>query len=416
MNAPTSRPLDDQSLTSMRHTTGNVVLLSCSTALGSALGALATVHVARAVSAAQWGITATAVSWATLLSGVLLFGSNTQMVRDLASGSANAAEFTILWRQIQLIAVSAASLAFITLLALQVRPSLSILIAIVGGALVVRQAGTTPFIARSAFPQVALSVLVERVLLVGVAVGMVAFTRPNETTYLVAQAAALAAGSLYMQSRLAPEFRSRTRVHYRGIPRRWLGFAPFGVVAVTFAIAQLDVSLVAAIAGREEAGYFGLAARIVGPLSFVGSAAASVLLPAAARPAQAHPARRLRHRHLVALPIVVVVLVAAVVVIPPNLVSLLGIQYRPAYGAIHTYCIATVLVTMNQPLAALLQARGHERYVSQVLAGSVGVHLGGAAIGAAVAGASGAAAGYTACNAVILVSFAARLLAKGAAT
>jgi O-antigen/teichoic acid export membrane protein len=219
----------------------------------------------------------------------------------------------------------------------------------------------------------------------------------------------LAVGLLFLRRYWTPEFKRLPTISptLRWVAM-WRGSWSFGLVAATAAISQLDIAFVSLLAGDQQAGYFGLASRFIMPLSLLGSAAASVALPLAAQePTRLLHELRRRARWIAAALAGLALLLTFVV--PPVLVRLVGARYAPAVPAIRLYCFATVLVTLNQPLASVLQGLRLERWVSRLLVVAVVVHLGGAALGAQVAGASGAATGYAASNVLVSVCCLARL-------
>ncbi len=137
--------------------------------------------------------------------------------------------------------------------------------------------------------------------------------------------------------------------------RRWYARSRgLGLSAVFSDLQVLDVILVAVAAGTTAAGYFAAANRLLAVLILVPVNIGYVLLPTLSSLSTDRARRRLT-RHAVWL---CVALVAAVVVIPMTLSGslmelLFGSAYRAAGGALVVYCVAVLLVAVNQPLTVL---------------------------------------------------------------
>lgn len=185
--------------------------------------------------------------------------------------------------------------------------------------------------------------------------------------------------------------------------RIWDGSRAFGVASLVGPAQQLDVSVVSLVVGPVEAGLFASASRMVGGLNFAGSALASVALPyfsAAESVVRPVSIRLALAASSGALGLAIATVLGAPVWVP----WLLGPEYSSAVGAISAYLIAIMVLTVNQPLMAILQARKREGFVMWV---AVGQSLGGLcaiALGALAGGATGAACGYLfICGSIMIV-------------
>lgn len=192
----------------------------------------------------------------------------------------------------------------------------------------------------------------------------------------------------------------------------WKGSSAFGVASLAGPAQQLDVSVVSLFVGPFEAGLFGSASRMIGGLNFAGSALASVVLPYFAM-SSSRP-KIIPVRLVLGGVLVVGMGVTTIIVFAPTWVPwLLGDAYSAAVGAICAYFLATVILTANQPMMAVLQALGDERFVMwialcQSIAGLIAV-----GVGAALGGATGAALGYLLVVLFISVGLGLRVLPVG---
>lgn len=389
--------------TALRRGAKGVVQLTLASGIGSAIAAVATVLVASRLAPAEWGRTATAIAWATLASGAILFGTHTHVVRDLASERRGPRDFLLLWHRLIAACLTGSAAAVVVAVALHSSVAWVSLTCAVAAAMVLRQAATAPPMAASQFLKASAATIVERVVILCAVLLVLAWWGVTSRTYLWAQVAGLSTAVVFLRVRWGPEYRGFSPAgQVLRWAAMWRGSWSFGLVAATAAISQLDIAFVSLLSGDKQAGYFGLASRFIMPLSLLGSAAASVALPLAAQEPGRLMAETYRRRWAMAGALVALAAVLTFLV-PPLLIALVGHEYSPALPAVRMYCFATVLVTLNQPMAAVLQALRRERWVSRLLAIAVGIHLLGAAVGSKAAGATGAAFGYAISNVVVTV-------------
>lgn len=176
---------------------------------------------------------------------------------------------------------------------------------------------------------------------------------------------------------------------------------PFGLgTAMPGAIVRLDVFLIALISA-SSAGLYAVADRFIGVLLVIPSACAAALYPHLARQRDAVSAS---WRAAVVLGAVGAILATAGVLLAPAAVGVLfGDGYRDAVDVVRVILVATPLLYAVSIVMAGLFSAGQDRIVVAVIVvgtiGGTGMVVGGQAL----FGAEGAAAGYVARYAVLLL-------------
>lgn len=170
----------------------------------------------------------------------------------------------------------------------------------------------------------------------------------------------------------------------------------FALISFASQVQNLDVAVVAVAAGAVQAGFYSIPARLTNPMILIVSSYCTVLLPRLAR----HPGRaaldRARTAILVfALP-AAVVCALVVAFLPWVIGGLLGTRYSSSVGPSRLILVAMMFLTVNLPLATLLQAFGREASVAGAIGATTLVGLPLTYVGARVGGATGAAGGWLA--------------------
>lgn len=373
----------------------NAVQFGLGTAAGTAVAALTTVLVARSLAPAEWGNVALSASWALGVATFALFGLPQFATRELAAGRMSAVG---VWRATVTCALLAAPATFALLVVLDIPLGLALFAAALSLVLVLRSGGAVPLVAAERFRWLGVASGAERLLTLVVAVLLLAAGAP-----LVALIASQCVGFGVVALRQTAGVVRLRELRPWSVPavlRSHRTGSAFGVNALLFSLAQLDIVIVFVVAGATESGYFGVASRLVLPLAAVGGVAATVLLPRIARTGAARVPRRALW---VAIPALIGVFGIGVLLLELGTVALLGVQYEPSIQVCVVYLASVMIVIITQPLVAIAQGCGLEKTAAWLLAGSVVVHLGGAAAGAVLAGAFGAAFGYLTGNLLLVV-------------
>ena len=184
---------------------------------------------------------------------------------------------------------------------------------------------------------------------------------------------------------------------------------PFWVNSVATQARNADTAITAILSGATQAGLYGAASRLTGPLRLFATSLASLLLPAASRSSGAALTRLVRA-------IVSVIVLSSVgygllaLVVPVFLPVVLGRSYTGAVLSIQIILIGLIFASATALLEAVLQGINSERFVAVVSTTTSVLALVGVAIGAQSNGASGAAAGLSAAFAVQAIALITGLL------
>jgi O-antigen/teichoic acid export membrane protein len=324
---------------------------------------------ARAGAPASFGATVAAVGVAVIVVDLVDFGGNQLLTRELASHGAPRNLY------VSFLVSKARILAAVVPLWIVVAYTLtgSASIAALGlyvGTLGIAQTGQAALRGVHAFGLLSSLMMLERITAFVVAVLVYSLSsRPS-----VVLATSLVTASALAACAATVAARARARVGSREASfslRRWYARSRgLGLSAVFSDLQVLDVILVAVAAGTTAAGYFAAANRLLAVLILVPVNIGYVLLPTLSSLSTDRARRRLT-RHAVWL---CVALVAAVVVIPitlsgPLMELLFGSAYGAAGGALVVYCVAVLLVAVNQPLTVYLQTAGRDMPVGYLMAG-----------------------------------------------
>ena len=168
--------------------------------------------------------------------------------------------------------------------------------------------------------------------------------------------------------------------------------AAFGLLGLSSDLQQLDSTAAAGLAGVSVAAEVGVASKLTGPVGLVAGSISQVAFRGVARGgSEAQGTSRSALRASVALGLLVG---AAAPLLPLLAVAALGGAYRHAGLTIMLYAFGTAVAVVNQPMAGMLTAAGHDRVVARLIAVSVvlGLVLGAATVRSW--GAPGMAAGF----------------------
>lgn len=162
----------------------------------------------------------------------------------------------------------------------------------------------------------------------------------------------------------------------------------------------LDTAVVASVLTPAAAGAYAAASKLVQPVLLVPQTIASLVLPRAAR-VDAAASRRMVRPLLLAGAASLLVVVPLAVVAPWLVTFVMGAQYASSADTFRVLLVGMPFVALSAPLAAILQGQGRAHLAAVVGVVFAVVLLAGVAVGALVAGPTGAAAGLS-------VSFVAR--------
>lgn len=175
---------------------------------------------------------------------------------------------------------------------------------------------------------------------------------------------------LWRQSRLLDHSFAMRRTSVQGVVaiiRRALPYAMAGIFVLVYN--RLDIAIVAALAGNEEAGIYAPASRLQDALLIAPSVAVAGLAPIAARhDMPVAEVRDLLIRSLrVSVPLAVSGAVAVWVLAAVGALSLLGEEYAASALPVQLTVASVLFTAIGMPLSAVLVARGRVRENTRLL-------------------------------------------------
>jgi O-antigen/teichoic acid export membrane protein len=323
---------------------------------------------ARAGAPAAFGHTVAALGVAVIVVDLVDFGGNQLLTREISSGDAPRNLYS------SFLARKGAVLAVVVPLWVAISYSITgqATIAALGlyvGTLAVSQTGQAALRGTHRFGRLAILMLLERLAALAVAVLVFTLSGSPSVVLTVSLVTASAAGALVCTFTVARGEHWGDRYEAFSLRRWYRRSRGLGLSVVFSDLQALDVFLVAAAAGAGAAGYFAAANKLLAVLLLVPVNIGYVLLPTLSSLGEDAARRRLT-RHAGTL---CVAITAAVVIIPMTLSGsltafLFGQPYHAAGGALVVYCLAVLLVAVNQPLSVYLQVAGRDLRVGYAMA------------------------------------------------
>lgn len=371
--------------------------------LGSGCMAIAMAVAIREMEVEEWGRTAALIGIAQVFGGFLSFGTPIERVRRYARASPASAREMSLSDTLDRFVLAAGLVASAVGLSVLGSSLASVVFASSGVFLSLGApnyfAGVRRYIAAGAL------VFHEKLLALLVVLSFVAvFPRVSAEYLLIALGAAgwltaLAGLAVTVgRSRWQPSLPTPERLvlAYR---RAWgLGIASIGPTMLL-----LDASVVRWAAGSEEAAYFGIGVRVVGPATIVISSLVIVLLPHFASAENRFVVPAISVRSIVVAVFGIAILTGLGVSAHWWVPLLFGDEYTASVATVRLYLINALFVLFTRTFATILQAWDDDRLVALAVSVQVLTALIGIAIGARVGGAQGASFSLAASNAVLAV-------------
>jgi O-antigen/teichoic acid export membrane protein len=345
-----------------------------------------------------------ALGVAVIVVDLVDFGGNQLLTREISSGDAPRNLYS------SFLARKSAVLAVVIPLWMAISYSITgqVTIAALGlyvGTLAACQTGQAALRGTHRFGRLASLMLLERVTALAVALVVYNLSGNPSIVLTVSLVTASAAGALACTLTVVKGRRIGDRDEAFSLRRWYHRSRGLGLSVVFSDLHALDVFLVAAAAGAGAAGYFAAANKLLAVLLLVPVNIGYVLLPTLSSIGE-DPARRRLTRHAGML---CVAITAAVVIIPMSLSGtltsfLFGPAYHAAGGALVLYCVAVLLVAVNQPLSVYLQVAGRDLMVGYAIAALSIVNIPVVLLLSARFGPTGGAGGFLLLQ-VLLVSF-----------
>lgn len=396
----------------------NTAQMLVATIAAQAFTVLAVIVAARNTAPELLGPVVGFVGLVSLAASVADFGINSLTVRTLVADPSDLGAFATTL-SVKVVVALALGLAWVAAcvvaLLLGSLPDVVIATTPLGvylGAWVVSSTLAVPFRSAERFGPVAAGLALERAVLLGVTVALMA----------VAKVGAVGFGLAYMADGLAALAFFWVLSDHRHLilarPRlstfleTWRGSVMFGLSSVASQIQKADVLVVAAASGALASGIYAVPARVTTPISMLVGSFTSAMFPMVA----SGTASSRRHAFVGSIGTfgAIAAGVAVLWVFAGDVVALLlGPAYLAAVPVLRIVLIATVIAAANQPMAVYLQATRRERYVATIVLLTALGGLVAVGAGAVAGGATGAAWGTVLQQAAIAMALASSLRRSG---
>jgi O-antigen/teichoic acid export membrane protein len=380
---------------------GQAVLIAGSTGVAQVVTAILYVLAARSADPADFGRVVAALAVGASAVGFLDFGTNGLWVRELARGKLSQRELSsrlfsklVIAAAIGLVLGGGSALVF---------PGSSYWMAApVGFALLLNQTAQVPLRGMARADIVAVSILTDRAVAL-ITLLLLTFTGAQAFSVLWIALTVGSLGAAAVGTMLTPKF-AQARLAFWSRVNPWRDAGYYGLTTLAVSAQALDLPLLAATGGAASAGVYGAVSRWTQPMGLLASAFSSASAPFVARSKSWREALSHIRKGLWLLGLAVLGCLVCVVIAPLVVSILIGSQYEQSAVILQILALSTIPAILNQPLSVILQSMGHDRLVSFVMVGSVGLQLSAVAIAAPAYGAVGAAISFGFVQLSILIS------------
>ncbi|WP_431797733.1 lipopolysaccharide biosynthesis protein [Microbacterium kunmingense] len=374
--------------------------LSVSAAVSQVLVAVLYILAARSESPAEYGHVVAAIALGTSAIGFVDFGSTSFYIREMASQRMAPGELSRRTATKWTIAIPLASVTAIVMS--MTNPIYLISVAIFSAGLI--NLGLMVPIRAARRGDIAAGLMVGERLIAAAVFFALLLTGVPALQALVPSLISGTVGLALLAWFITPKS-ERIHVGSAGLVNPWRGAMFYGIYGLAASAQQLDLPLVAASVGTEAAGVYGAVNRWTQPMGLIATAFSSAAAPFVANAASLRDARRLAFRASWILALAILAPVAMILAAPALVLTLLGPSYSQSVALLQLLAAGSILAVLNQPLATILQARKHDRFVAIVYLASVVLQLSVVMLAGGHIGATAAGIAYCVLQAVIFVGF-----------
>ncbi len=367
-----------------------VVLLAGGSALAQVLVALMYAVSARSTTPAKFGEVVVAISVGLVLAGIVDFGSNSFLVRELAVGRLSSHALS------SKLAVKLGAMSALALLVMAGGTGIWGQGAIICGAILAcqtwSQSQQVALKGSARGDLVAVVTFCERMLgavLMGALI--VAGVSATEGLWLGLALGSVFAGCL---ARLRTPAPWRMRASGNSWLSPWTGAWHFGIFGLANSLQFLDVAVTRVAGGAASAGTYGAVSRWTQPMGILTNAFSLASVPFIARAATHREAIRRMRRSSWLLGLAVLGCITIFVIAPWLVPLVVGNAYEGSVAVLRVLAVGSLVTVFNQPVAIFLQSRGYDRLAARFFLLAVGLQLGATVVLVPSRGALGAAVAY----------------------
>lgn len=155
----------------------------------------------------------------------------------------------------------------------------------------------------------------------------------------------------------------------------WAGTRHYGISAIALSAQSLDIPIMSSLGAPSVAGVYGSVNRWTQPLGLLSSAFSVAAVPFVAQSKSVAEAYDKLRKGLGLLAVACFGCLGVFIAAPFIVELLLGVAYIEAVPVLRLLAVGTLAGILNQPMSTALQALGHDRVVSRVVVGAVGIQL-----------------------------------------
>ncbi len=346
-------------MSKIRSLGSQTTMLSLGTALSQGLTAVLFILTARSSPVEIFGLVAASIATGMVAAGLLDFGFNSLLTRELASGRVELTEF---WARAKAKALIGAGLAAIWSAYGFLFDIHQVSSSLVFVFVLIFQTSLVPLRAKSESTAITLLFISERMVAIVVFFSLELLQVPESQALVIS----LLTGTGVAAALSILISRKRGVLKSAALPKiwPWRGTRGYGLSASANALQQLDLALLTLFAGPSASGIYASVSKWTQPLGIVANAFSTAATPFIAKAASIRDSIQETKK---ALWLIVVACACSGLLVPlaPVIVEvLLGAAYHNSIQVLQILAIGTIPAILNQVFAAGLQARGFDRQVA----------------------------------------------------
>lgn len=394
-------------MTKRRSVSTQTTLLSLGTAISQALTAILFIVTARTSQVEVFGLVATSIAGGMVAAGLLDFGFNSLLTRELSSGRVTVTGFESRAKSKLIIGLCVSILWFASTIQFGIYQAASSLVFL---SVLTFQTVLVPLRSESRSSSITLLFILER------SSAMVLFLALTSLGVVQVQSLiiSLLTGTFIAISTtliiLAQAEKQGDKL--KGLVWPWRGAKGYGLSSLANAMQQLDLPLLAIFAGPAMAGIYAAVSKWTQPLGIVANAFATAATPFIAKATSTRAAIQEVRKSVW---LIFLACCGSTLMIPlaPFIVDqLLGRAYVNSVDVLQLLAFGTIPAILNQVLATGLQARSYDRQVAIINISGVALQLSLIVFTSSYGGALAAAFAYCTLQFGILITLAITLVRK----
>lgn len=394
-------------MTKRRSVSTQTTLLSLGTAISQAITAILFIVTARTSHVEVFGLVATSIAGGIVAAGLLDFGFNSLLTRELASGRVSMTSFNSRAKSKLLIGLFVSVLWFASTIQFGIYQAASSLVFL---SVLTFQTVLVPLRADSRSFPITMLFILERTSAMTLFFALTSLGIVHVQSLIIALLTGTCIASSSALMILAKAEKNEDK--RKGLAWPWHGTKGYGLSSFANSMQQLDLPLLAAFAGPTMAGIYASVSKWTQPLGIVANAFATAATPFIAKSSSTRAAIQDVKKSFW---LILLACCGSAFMIPlaPFIVDLLlGKAYAGSVEVLQLLAFGTIPAILNQVLATGMQARSYDRQVAIISISGVALQLLLIIFTSSYGGAMAAAFAYCTLQLGILITLAITLVRK----